>query len=87
MGHSKAKFVKTYLQCPNCGRIETICRLLGRQKKSGHKKKLYCFTCEKRTNHVEHNEEIFYPEWIRERDRLDQEEAEKNIWWGAEKWE
>ena len=51
-GKSKSITMKD-LRCSVCGQVFRIPRKSGRNKVAGHKKKLYCFVCKKRTVHRE----------------------------------
>lgn len=53
MARANVPIVKTNLWCPKCEKTTSIFRKRNKQKKAGHKKKLYCYTCGKRTNHIE----------------------------------
>lgn len=55
--HRTRMMVLKELGCEACGHIFLIPRRGMRNKKAGHRKKLWCFVCRKRTTHVElHNE-------------------------------
>ena len=43
----------TDLICLNCGNINTIQRIQGRERELGHIKDLYCYVCESRQKHYE----------------------------------
>lgn len=46
-------FKSCSLKCPICKNTQTINRRLGRLKKPGHRKHLWCPICQKRTKHIE----------------------------------
>ena len=50
------KYVRTELVCPQCGNITTIQRKIGKAKKVGHIKDLYCFVCKEVTKQFEIND-------------------------------
>lgn len=66
----------TYLKCEDCGNVVQIHRKRSKLKEKNHLKHMYCYKCKDKTGHIEEKEDVFLPEWIRERDRKE-EEAEK----------
>jgi uncharacterized protein YbaR (Trm112 family) len=49
----KYKTIQITLVCPICENKVTIFRRVAKQKKFGHRKWLYCWKCQKLTNHFE----------------------------------
>ena len=47
------KTQKTFLKCSCCGSIIPIQRKLGKMKKKGHIKTIYCPKCKAETQHIE----------------------------------
>ena len=45
--------IGTKLRCLNCGTIQTIQRIRGRERKKGHVKHLWCIACKDRMPHEE----------------------------------
>jgi ribosomal protein L33 len=56
MGYSKTPTIKTFLYCTECDNLTIIWRIVGRQKKEGHLKNLYCYKCRMVTQHQEAKE-------------------------------
>lgn len=54
MKHIKKSFVLSYLKCSNCGEFVLIPRRVGRQKKGGHIKDMWCPYCQTETKFIEH---------------------------------
>ena len=50
------KTIKTDLICPECGNVFPIMRKQNKQKKTFHRKWLFCPICKKETNHIEAKE-------------------------------
>jgi len=44
------------MKCPKCNNIQTIRRKRNKNKKTGHRKPLWCIICQKRTLHIEGEE-------------------------------
>lgn len=53
----KNTIVMKELECGDCGTLFCVPRRLGRNKMAGHKKKLWCYRCKKRTVHIEKSDE------------------------------
>ena len=50
------KYIRTELVCPQCGNLTTIQRKIGKAKKVGHIKDLYCYVCKEVTKQYEIND-------------------------------
>jgi len=53
MARNDRRTVQTNLVCDECGFVQTIRRIIGRQRPDGHTKHLWCIRCRKRTSHTE----------------------------------
>lgn len=51
--HKTRMMVLKELECETCGQIFIVPRRGVRNKQAGHRKKLWCYICRKRTTHVE----------------------------------
>ena len=48
-----SKAFQTNLICPECGNVFQIMRKISKPKEKFHRKKVYCYICQKETNHIE----------------------------------
>ena len=69
------KIVKTDMICSVCGEVLSIQRKIGRQKKSGHIKDLWCPICEKRRKFIElKDKDIYYYKLLYKNNKTDLEQ-------------
>ena len=52
-GGSHSKKYQAELVCPECGNVAFIWRRMGKSKKSGHTKHMWCPVCQETTGHIE----------------------------------
>jgi len=52
-GGSHSKKYQAELVCPECGNVAFIWRRMGKSKKSGHTKHMWCPVCQEITGHIE----------------------------------
>ncbi len=50
---NKVSMIETTLVCPKCENVTSIYRREASQRVFGHKKRLYCWKCKKKINHIE----------------------------------
>ncbi|KRG14006.1 hypothetical protein ACA30_13110 [Virgibacillus soli] len=50
---TKRRTTKTYLVCSCCQNVYIMFRLTGNQRKDGHVKHLWCYSCKETTAHIE----------------------------------
>lgn len=65
---------QTKLICPDCGNVFPIMRKTCNQKKTFHRKWLYCIKCNKVTNHIEIKD---LEKWISEIEFKEENEINK----------
>ena len=74
------KTIRTDLLCPECGNVFPIQRRVNRQKKTLHRKWLYCPMCQKTTNHIEINNIEKLLDIIIEKEEAERTEEEQKVY-------
>ncbi len=74
------KTIKTDLICPECGNVFPIMRKQNKQKKTFHRKWLFCPICKKETNHIEAKELDLLLEQISLKEDYQRTEDEKKVY-------